>query len=67
MNIYKKQIEQITIIGKRPEEMAEAFDICHNENYRVIQSGPKPIARYKFSSTLFRIVAQRKKDIVGSI
>ena len=59
MNIYKKFIEQVILIGPS-DEIGKALDYCLVNGYRVIRSGPKPVAKYRVDPDKFKVVGQRE-------
>lgn len=56
---YKKLIERITIIGPIGVNN-EAFEYLLEEGYKIVWSGPKPVAKYTFDWTKFRIIGERE-------
>ena len=58
MRVRKDIIQRVTITGKR-EEFAYASDWCYNRSYDMVVSGPMPIAKMRYDTTRFRIVAER--------
>jgi hypothetical protein len=59
---YKKLVERITIIGPREleEERQTIVNSLIDEGYRITHYSPKPISKYKYDWTKFRIIGERE-------
>ena len=59
MRIYRKRIEQITIIGDRSIK-DEAIQYCFDHGYEIKGLAPKVIKKYTIDKTKFKLVAERE-------
>ncbi len=61
MKIYKRKklIERLILIGPM-EERKQWISWCYDNGYRTVRVGPKILARRKYSTTKFRIIAEKE-------
>ena len=58
MNIYKKQIERITIIGER-DTLNKAIEYCEKHRYYIKDIHPKHIKKYTVDLNKYKLVGER--------
>ncbi len=59
MNIHSKVIRRITITSPMSESK-KAIDYVYRNGYRTVMAGPMPIARYRYDTTRYRIIAEKR-------
>jgi hypothetical protein len=61
ISIHSKLIKRIIVTGSM-EHSSEALNYCYRNNYRTTWSGPMPIAKYRYDTKRFRIIAEKEVE-----
>lgn len=64
MNIHGKTIRRITLTGPIGG-VKEALSYAYRNGYSTVVSGPMPIARFRYDTTRYRIVAEKRVNRVS--